>query len=66
VYGNFNGSVAPRSDLHKRSALWLEGYRPGNTATKSEVLLDIPFEYYDGVAEGTRDFGPYDDPVFSD
>lgn len=26
----------------------------------------MPFEYYDGVAEGARDFGPYDDPVFSD
>lgn len=59
-------SAAPRSGLQKRSPLWLQGYRHGNTATKSEVLLDMPFEYYDGVAEGARDFGPYDDPVFSD
>jgi hypothetical protein len=45
-------------DLAAKSRLWLRGYRHGNTETKSDVLLDMPLEYYEGVAQGARDYGP--------
>lgn len=51
------------TDISKKSQLWQRGYRHGNCANQqSEILLDMPFEYYEGVAEGARDWGYDGDP----
>lgn len=41
-----------------KSQLWQRGYRHGNCANhQSEILLDMPLDYYEGVAEGVRNWG---------
>jgi hypothetical protein len=41
-----------------KSQLWHRRYRHGNRADhKSEILSDMPLEYYEGVSEGVRDCG---------
>jgi hypothetical protein len=57
-------SLVTDDELRIKSPLWNRGYRHGNTATKSEVLRDMPFEYYEGVAAGARDWGPDSEPDF--
>ncbi len=44
--------------ITQRSQLWQRGYRHGNRSDhQSEILLNMPLEYYEGVAEGVRDWG---------